>query len=332
MKYTFFDKALAYMREFHKRYSTNDLYGIPKECQKSIDLAFNKSSCQTDHSKTVRSGYESEVPTYSGSWRFGFWSRTIFRHWSSRVTIFFGRYAVFMLSFQVFLAVFLFNLTKEENARVNHLHVYLDTRKARIIFQRQPYKKAQVAGKIRLSLTDKMTILDSAVGHLNAMSQDDDVLMAILSQMIWSSKNLRPILTTTKAILPRILYGMWTCNFEFGVISTKPRRRVNHWMWRCAHLNRRKFVVGELARNQSHHPRLLTCMESRGLAFVIGFQVRWPLLLVFTWVFLHLRPYPSRVGTNLKFPPPNPKSPPQNSSLGEELDPNFVFCLFPTSS
>ncbi|KAB2606589.1 short-chain dehydrogenase TIC 32 [Pyrus ussuriensis x Pyrus communis] len=32
-------ESLEYMREFHKKYSTNDLYGLPKACQEAFDLA-----------------------------------------------------------------------------------------------------------------------------------------------------------------------------------------------------------------------------------------------------------------------------------------------------
>ncbi|KAM1790486.1 hypothetical protein ACFX12_034542 [Malus domestica] len=35
----FFNESLEYMREFHKKFSANDLYGLPKACQKALDLA-----------------------------------------------------------------------------------------------------------------------------------------------------------------------------------------------------------------------------------------------------------------------------------------------------
>ncbi|KAM2404825.1 hypothetical protein ACFXTH_032108 [Malus domestica] len=34
----FLRKALEYIREFHKKHSANDLYGLPKACQDIIDL------------------------------------------------------------------------------------------------------------------------------------------------------------------------------------------------------------------------------------------------------------------------------------------------------
>ena len=34
----FLGEALQYMREFHKKHSANDLYGLPKACQDTIDL------------------------------------------------------------------------------------------------------------------------------------------------------------------------------------------------------------------------------------------------------------------------------------------------------
>ncbi|KAM2799220.1 hypothetical protein COP2_004353 [Malus domestica] len=34
----FLGEALEYMQEFHKKHSANDLYGLPKACQDTIDL------------------------------------------------------------------------------------------------------------------------------------------------------------------------------------------------------------------------------------------------------------------------------------------------------
>ncbi|KAM1891393.1 hypothetical protein ACFX14_034677 [Malus domestica] len=35
----FLGESLEYMKEFHKKYSANDLYGLPKACQEALDLA-----------------------------------------------------------------------------------------------------------------------------------------------------------------------------------------------------------------------------------------------------------------------------------------------------
>ncbi|KAM1093345.1 hypothetical protein ACFX2B_008355 [Malus domestica] len=35
----FLSESLEYMKEFHKKYSANDLYGLPKACQEALDLA-----------------------------------------------------------------------------------------------------------------------------------------------------------------------------------------------------------------------------------------------------------------------------------------------------
>ncbi|KAM1114306.1 hypothetical protein ACFX2B_046314 [Malus domestica] len=35
----FLGESLKYMKEFQKKYSANDLYGLPKVCQEALDLA-----------------------------------------------------------------------------------------------------------------------------------------------------------------------------------------------------------------------------------------------------------------------------------------------------
>ncbi|KAM1325746.1 hypothetical protein PS2_046336 [Malus domestica] len=35
----FLSESLKYMKEFHKKYSANNLYGLPKACQEALDLA-----------------------------------------------------------------------------------------------------------------------------------------------------------------------------------------------------------------------------------------------------------------------------------------------------
>lgn len=42
----FFGEPLKYMQEFHKKYSANELYGLPKACQESLDLAFTSSDAK----------------------------------------------------------------------------------------------------------------------------------------------------------------------------------------------------------------------------------------------------------------------------------------------
>ena len=41
----FLGEALQYMREFHKNHSANDLYGLPKACQDTIDLCLDLPRC-----------------------------------------------------------------------------------------------------------------------------------------------------------------------------------------------------------------------------------------------------------------------------------------------
>ena len=55
----FLGEALQYMREFHKTHSANDLYGLPKACQDTIDLVLTCPDARTNHPKEFGSRFES---------------------------------------------------------------------------------------------------------------------------------------------------------------------------------------------------------------------------------------------------------------------------------
>ncbi|KAM1216865.1 hypothetical protein ACFX2J_013097 [Malus domestica] len=48
----FLGEALEYMREFHKKHSANDLYGLPKACQDTIDLVLTNPDAERIIQKT----------------------------------------------------------------------------------------------------------------------------------------------------------------------------------------------------------------------------------------------------------------------------------------
>ncbi|KAB2602749.1 hypothetical protein D8674_003754 [Pyrus ussuriensis x Pyrus communis] len=59
--------ALEYMREFHKKHSANDLYGLPKACQDTIDLILTCPNIKQIIQKTSDSGLKARhiIGTYS---------------------------------------------------------------------------------------------------------------------------------------------------------------------------------------------------------------------------------------------------------------------------
>ncbi|KAM1794527.1 hypothetical protein ACFX11_034992 [Malus domestica] len=52
----FLGEALEYMREFHKKHSTNDLSGLPKACQDTIDLVLTCPDAERIIQKTLDPG------------------------------------------------------------------------------------------------------------------------------------------------------------------------------------------------------------------------------------------------------------------------------------
>ncbi|KAM1519719.1 hypothetical protein ACFX1Z_022490 [Malus domestica] len=52
----FLGEALEYMREFHKKHSANDLYGLPKACQDTIDLVLTCPDAERIIQKTLDLG------------------------------------------------------------------------------------------------------------------------------------------------------------------------------------------------------------------------------------------------------------------------------------
>lgn len=52
----FLSEALEYMREFHKKHSMNDLYGLPKACQDNIGLVLTCPNAERVIQKTLDTG------------------------------------------------------------------------------------------------------------------------------------------------------------------------------------------------------------------------------------------------------------------------------------
>ncbi|KAM2441554.1 hypothetical protein PS1_022743 [Malus domestica] len=53
---SFLGESLEYMKEFHKKYFANDLYGLPKACQEALDLALTCPDAEQIIQKTTDPG------------------------------------------------------------------------------------------------------------------------------------------------------------------------------------------------------------------------------------------------------------------------------------
>ncbi|KAM1394253.1 hypothetical protein ACFX2F_030318 [Malus domestica] len=115
-------KALEYMREFHKKHSANNLYGLKARFQ---------------HIREARVlGFEVNPYTDIDTADLPF----------SMEDLQYLRY-----HFEVFSAVSLFGLTADEITRVTRLDAYLNTRDARIMYQEQARILASIPDTIPIS-------------------------------------------------------------------------------------------------------------------------------------------------------------------------------------
>ncbi|KAM2856051.1 hypothetical protein PS2_000458 [Malus domestica] len=115
----FLEEALEYMREFHKKHSANDLYGLKARFQ--------------DIREARVLGFEVDPYTNIDAADLPF----------SMEDIQYLRY-----HFEVFLVVSLFSLTTDEITRVTRLDAYLNTRDARIMYQEQARILASIPGTL----------------------------------------------------------------------------------------------------------------------------------------------------------------------------------------
>ncbi|KAM1789774.1 hypothetical protein ACFX12_033901 [Malus domestica] len=149
----FLGEALEYMREFHKKHSANDLYGLPKACQDTIDLILTCPDAERIIQKTSNPGLKARFQHIRGA--------RVLSFEVDPYTDIDAAYLPFLLEdlqylryhFEVFSAVSLFGLTADEITRVARLDAYLDTRDARIMYQEQ--------ARILALIPDTILILDA---------------------------------------------------------------------------------------------------------------------------------------------------------------------------
>ncbi|KAM1457528.1 hypothetical protein ACFX2I_034689 [Malus domestica] len=136
------------MQEFHKKHLANDLYGLSKACQDTIDLVLTCPDAERIIQNTSDPGLKAR-----------------FQHiWEARVLEFevdpytdidaadfpfsFEDLQHLQYHFEVFSAVSLFGLTADEMECVPRLDAYLDTRDVRIMYQEQAHLPPRVPDSI----------------------------------------------------------------------------------------------------------------------------------------------------------------------------------------
>ncbi|KAM1600636.1 hypothetical protein TB2_024418 [Malus domestica] len=136
----FLNESLEYMKEFHKKYSANDLYGLPKACQEALDLALTCPDAEQIIQKTTN-------PTMKARFQHIREAKVLDFEVDPYTNIDIAE-LIFSLEglqhlryhFEVFLAVSFFGLTANEKDRVARLNTYLDTRNAQIAYEERARK------------------------------------------------------------------------------------------------------------------------------------------------------------------------------------------------
>ncbi|KAM2033421.1 hypothetical protein ACFX1T_015311 [Malus domestica] len=133
----FLGEALEYMREFHKKHSANDLYGLPKACQDTIDLVLTCPDAERIIQKTSDPGLKARFQHIREARVLGFEVDPYTDIVAADLPFSMEDLQYLRYHFEVFSAVSLFGLTTDEVARVARLDAYLDTRDARLYYQEQ---------------------------------------------------------------------------------------------------------------------------------------------------------------------------------------------------
>ncbi|KAM2285278.1 hypothetical protein ACFX1S_037892 [Malus domestica] len=139
----FLGEALEYMQEFHKKHSANDLYGLPKACQNTIDLIQTCPYAEQIIQKTSDPGLKARFQHIREARVIGFEVDPYTDIDAADLPFSIEDLKYLRYHFDVFSAVSLFGLTADEIARVARLDAYLDTRDARMHYQEQVWVLAR---------------------------------------------------------------------------------------------------------------------------------------------------------------------------------------------
>ncbi|KAM2187308.1 hypothetical protein ACFX1X_029612 [Malus domestica] len=131
------------MKEFHKKYCANDLYGLSKACQEALDLALTCPDAEQIIQKTTDPAMKARFQYIREARVLGFEVDPYTDIDTAGPPFSLEDLQHIRYHFEVFLAVSLFSLTVDEKDRVARLDAYLDTRNARIAYKEQAHKMRQ---------------------------------------------------------------------------------------------------------------------------------------------------------------------------------------------
>ncbi|KAM1980458.1 hypothetical protein ACFX15_037070 [Malus domestica] len=186
----FLGEALEYMREFHKKHSANDLYGLPKACQDTIDLVLTYPDAERIIQKTSDPGLKARFQHIREARVLGFEVDPYTDIDAADLPFSMEDLQYLRYHFEVFSAVSLFGLTTDEIARVARLDAYLDTRDARIHYQEQ----ARILTPSTLSTSTSLEAIAQNQQVAEAATQDQTIKEG-------AEESLCPTLTTTEAVV-----------------------------------------------------------------------------------------------------------------------------------
>ncbi|KAM1686850.1 hypothetical protein ACFX2K_034898 [Malus domestica] len=147
----FLGEALEYMREFHKKHSANDLYGLPKACQDTIDLVLTCPDAERIIQKTSDPRLKARFQHIRKARVLGFEVDPYTDIDAADLPFSMEDLQYLRYHFEVFSAISLFDLTADEITRVAQLDAYLDTRDAHIMYQEQARILAPILGTLLIS-------------------------------------------------------------------------------------------------------------------------------------------------------------------------------------
>ncbi|KAM2081257.1 hypothetical protein ACFX1T_034921 [Malus domestica] len=138
------------MREFHKKHSANDLYGLPKTCQDTIDLFLTCPDVERIIQKTSDPGLKARFQHIREAQVLGFEVDPYTDIDVADLPFSMEDLQYLRYHFEVFSTVSFFSLTVDEITRVVRLDAYHDTRDARIMYQEQARILAPIPGTISI--------------------------------------------------------------------------------------------------------------------------------------------------------------------------------------
>ncbi|KAM1457004.1 hypothetical protein ACFX13_035085 [Malus domestica] len=186
----FLGEALEYMREFHKKHSPNDLYGLSKACQDTIDLVLTCPDTERIIQKTSDPGLKARFQHIREAHVLGFEVGPYTDIDAADFPFSIEDLQYLRYHFEVFSAVSLFGLTTDEIARVARLDAYLDTRDARIHYQEQ----ARILTPSTLSISTSLEAITQNQQAAEAASKDQTIEEG-------AEESLCPTMTTTEAVV-----------------------------------------------------------------------------------------------------------------------------------